>query len=99
MVLMKIWSLVSSAKIFDERTVDFDHIDVEQLEIFEGHIAGAEIVDRDAAAESPSAYRRNCNRLVEILNGGGFSNLDNHAGQSYRGVEAGQTRCNVTSHS
>jgi len=63
-------------KINDERPVDFHQIDIERLQVPEGGISGAEIVDGDLTAELPERLHK-FGKLGCLMNGNRFGNFDN----------------------
>ena len=63
--------VVAFRQVLDEGAVDLDHVDVEAAEIAEGREAGAEIVDRDPAAEVVQD-RDEVRRLLDIADDRAF---------------------------
>ena len=61
-------------QVLHERAVDLDDVDAEPAQVAERRVAGAEIVDRDAAAQILRT-RHEASRLVDVLDRGGLGDL------------------------
>src|SRR5215212_6843856 len=85
--------VLGSSEVLDEGAIDLDDVDAELAQIVEGSVAGAEIVDRHAAAEIPrSADETAC--LVDILDFGRFRDLKREpAGAGLMGLQVRPKTC------
>ena len=68
----------AAREIVDERTVDLDGIDGQALQVAQRRMAGAEIVERDAAA-GVAQRADEPGRFLDIVERRGFGDLDNEA--------------------
>jgi len=66
------------AEVADELAVDLEVVEVEELEVGEGREPGAEVVDRQLAAEPPEPHGQSPG-AVDVPNRGGLGDLEHQA--------------------
>ena len=79
---------VAAVQIADEGAIDFQYIDGEFLQIAQGRVAGAEVVDGDGYAERPQLAQGGVG-AGEIVDDGAFGDFDFQAGRCQAAVGQG----------
>ena len=73
----------SAGRVFDEFAVDLDVVEWEVFEVVEGAEAGAEVVEREAAAVVAEVLREGLG-VGDVGDGGGFGDLEDQVGSDRR---------------
>ena len=74
------WSMLSAGRVFDEFAVDLDVVEREVFEVVEGAEAGAEVIEREAAAVVAEVLREGLG-VGDVGDGGGFGDFEDQVGR------------------
>ena len=82
---------VSAGGVLDEFAVDLDVVEWQVLEVVEGAEAGAEVIEREAAAEVAQVLREGLG-VGDVGDGGGLGDLEDQVRRVDAGWSAGDRR-------